>query len=82
MQITADVLDAVRDAGRAGLTLAAITTRANITHARARHIIQNLAVAGLVYKNDKVAIITPNGISFLKCCRQMTDMAKSLGLKL
>ncbi len=86
MQIMAQVLDKMQDAGSQGLIISRLTQKANLSHDRLISLTSNLIGSGLItkieYDGRNCYVITEKGIMFLSEYQKFYDFANSFGLEL
>lgn len=84
-RLTAEMLGAVRGAGRAGMTNSELTAAVRVAGARVNKLARDLVSAGLFVRSDGLAggrlTITPHGVEALCCYKDFLAMAESFGLE-
>ncbi len=86
MQIMAQVLDKMQDAGSQGLIISRLTQKANLSHDRLISLTNNLIGSGLITKiqfdGRNCYVITEKGMVFLSEYQKFYEFANSFGLEL
>ena len=86
MQIMAQVLDKMQDAGSNGLIISRLTQKANLSHDRLTSLTSNLIGSGLInkieYDGRNYYVITEKGMIFLSEYQKFYEFANSFGLEL
>ena len=86
MQIMAQVLDKMQDAGSQGLIISRLTQKANLSHDRLTSLTSNLIGSGLItkieYDGRNCYVITEKGMMFLSEYQKFYEFANSFGLEL
>lgn len=86
MQIVSDLLAATQDGGMAGIKTTTLMAKANLSHSRLLHFVENLASSGLVnrieYDGKNTYVITPKGRQYLESYKKFSAVAESFGLEM
>ena len=86
MQIMAQVLDKMQDAGSQGLIISRLTQKANLSHDRLTSLTTILIGTRLItkieYDGRNCYVITDKGMMFLSEYQKFFDFANSFGLEL
>ena len=86
MQIMAQVLDKMQDAGTQGLIISRLTQKANLSHDRLISLTSNLIGSGLItkieYDGRNCYVITEKGRLLLEEYRKFSDQAGTFGLEM
>lgn len=83
--ILSDILRAISDSGKGGITISTIARAANIAHSSANEKCQKLVEASIVrsVKDGRgcTFFITENGAAFFEQLRKFTDMMRSANIR-
>ena len=86
MQIVSDLLTATQDGGMEGIKTTALMSKANLSHSRLLHFVENLTSSGLVnrieYDGKNTYVITPKGRQYLESYQKFSAVAESFGLEM
>lgn len=86
MQIVSDLLAATQDGGMEGIKTTTLMAKANLSHSRLTHFVENLTSSGLVnrieYDGKNTYVITPKGRQYLESYQKFSAVAESFGLEM